>query len=131
MVSTTTDTSITIPQPVTVASSKVTSNPQITKTTLAGQNKKAPDKGKAKPLGKIKKNVAKLTPNAVTMAGPSANLQSHLRDKARHMAALIQEITEELQAIEDSSKEEQDLEATQESDLEQEDSDNLLTDSEQ
>ena len=132
MVATTTDTSVTVPQPVTVTSSKVTSNPQITKTTPAGQNKKALDKGKAKPLGKIKKNVAKLTPNAVTTAGPSANLQSHLRDKARHMAALIQEIAEELQAIEEeSSKEEKDSEATQESDLEQEDCDNLLTDSEQ
>ena len=77
-------------------SSKVTSNPQITKTTLAGQNKKALDKGNAKPLGKIKKNVAKSTPNVVTTAGPSANLQSHLRDKGRHRAALIQEIMEEL-----------------------------------
>ena len=48
------------------------------------------------------------------------------------MAALIQEIMEELQAIEEeSSKEKQDSEATQESNLEQEDSDNLLTNSEQ
>ena len=132
MVATTTDTSITILQPVTVTNSKVTSNPRITKTTLARQNKKTPDKGKAKPLAKMKKNITKLTPNAVTTAGPSANLQSHLRDKAKHTAALTQEIIEELQVIEeDSSKEEQDLEATQESDLEQEDSDNLHTDSEQ
>ena len=80
----------------------------------------------------MKKNIAKLTPNVVTTVGPSANLQSHLRDKAKHMAALIQEIMEELQAIEEeSSKEEQDSDATQESDLEQGDSDNLLTDSEQ
>ena len=78
----------------------------------------------------MKKNVAKSTSN--TIAGPSTNLRSQLRDKAKHTAALIQEITEELQAIEEeSSKEEQDSEATQESDLEQEDSDNLLTDSEQ
>ena len=42
-------------------SSKVTPNSQMTKTTLAGQNKKPPDKGKAKPLGKMKKNVAKST----------------------------------------------------------------------
>ena len=132
VVTTTTDTSITVLQPVIVTSSKVTSNPQITKATLEGQSKKALDKGKAKPLGKGKKNIAKLTTNAVTTAGPSAKLQSHLRDKAKHTAALIQEITEELQAIaEESSKEEQDSEATQESDLEQEDSDNLLTDSEQ
>ena len=48
------------------------------------------------------------------------------------MAALIQEIIEELQAIEkEPSREEQDSDATQESDLEHEDSDNLLTDSEQ
>ena len=115
-----------------MTSSKVVSNPQITKTTLAGQNKKAPDKGKAKPLGKMKKNIAKSTPNTVTTAGPSANLQIQLRDKAKHMAALIQEITEELQAIEEeSSREEQDSDATQENDLEHEESDNLLTDSEQ
>ena len=42
IVATTTDTSITVSQPVTVISSKGTSNPQVTKTTLAGQNKKAP-----------------------------------------------------------------------------------------
>ena len=113
-------------------SSKVTSNPQVTKTAPEGQGKRANDKGKAKPLGKGKKNIAKLIPSAVTTAGPSVNLRSNLRDKAKHTATLIQEITEELQAIEEeSSKEEQDSEATQESDLEQEDSDNLLTYGEQ
>ena len=128
----TTDTSATVLCPVAITSSKVTPNTQVTKTTSARQNKKSPDKGKAKPLGNMKKNIVKSTPNTTTMAGPSANFQSQLRDKAKHTAALIQEITEELQAIEEeSSKEEQDLEATQESDLEQEDSDNLLTDSEQ
>ena len=115
-----------------MTSSKVNPNPQVTKAALEGQCKKANDKGKAKPLGKGKKNVAKSTTNAVTTTGPSVNLCSNLRDKAKHTAALIQEITEELQAIEEESmKEEQDLEATQESDLEQEDSDNLLTDGEQ
>ena len=89
-------------------------------------------KEKSKPLGKGKKNIAKSTTNAVTTAGPSVNLRSNLRDKAKHTATLIQEITEELQAIEEESlKEEQDSEATQESDLEQEDSDYLLTDGEQ
>ena len=132
IVTTTTHTSVTVSRPVTITSSKVTPNPQVTKTTPAGQNKKTPDKGKAIPLGKMKKNVAKSTPNRVTTAGPSANLQSQLRYKAKHTAALIQEITAELQAIEEeSSREEQDSDATQESDLEQEDSDNLLTDSEQ
>ena len=59
-------------------------------------------------------------------------MQSQLRDKAKHTATLIQEITEELQTIEkESSKEDQESDATQESDLEQEDSDNTLTESEQ
>ena len=116
--------------PITVTSSKITSNAPVTKTLLAGQQKKTHDKGKAKPLGKVKKNVVKTTSN--TTASPSANLQSQIRDKAKHTAALIQDITEELQAIEEESpKEDQDSDATQESDLEQEDSDNTLTKSEQ
>ena len=130
VVATTTDTFATVLHPVTVTSSKATPNTQVTKTTSARQQRKTPDKGKSKPLGKIKKNVAKTTLN--TTAGPSANLQSQLRDKAKHTAALIQEIMEELQAIEEeSSKEDQDSDLTQESDLEQEDSDNTLTESEQ
>ena len=64
-------------------------------------------------------------------AGPSANLQSQLKDKAKHTATLIQEITEELQAIEEeSSKEDQDSDATHESDIEWEDSDDIPTESE-
>ena len=48
------------------------------------------------------------------------------------MAMLVQEITEELQAIEEESlNDEHNSEATQESDLEQEDSDNHLTDDDQ
>ena len=102
---------------------------QPTKTPIAGQQKKAPDKGKAKPIGKGKKNPSK---TANTTSGPSANQHSQLKDKAKHTAALIQEITEELQAIEEESiKEEQDSDATQLSDLEQEDSDIPLTEDEQ
>ena len=37
------------------------------------------------------------------IASPSANLHSQLRDKAKHTATLIQEITEKLQAIEEES----------------------------
>ena len=129
IVATTTDTPVTILHPVAVTSSKTTSA-QVTKTTPTGQHKKTPDKGKAKPIGKAKKNIVKTTPN--TTAGPTVNLHSQLRDKAKHTAALIQEITEELQAIEEeSSKEDQDSKATQEGDLEQEDSDIILTKSEQ
>ena len=49
-VATTTDIPATSLHPVTVTSSKITSA-QVTKTTSAGQQKKIPDKGKAKPLG--------------------------------------------------------------------------------
>ena len=129
VVATTTDTPATTSHPTMVTSSKTTPNVQTTKTSLVGQQKRTPDKGKAKPIGKAKKNPIK-TPN--TTLGPSANLCSQLKDKAKHTAALIQEITEELQAIEEeSAKEEQDSDATQMSDLEQEDSDIPLTKDEQ
>ena len=66
------------------------------------------------------------------MSGPSSNLRSQLKDKAKHTTTLIQEITEELQAIEEeSSKDDQDSDATQVSDLEQEDSDITPTEDEQ
>ena len=130
VVAMTTNTPVTVSCPTIVTSSKATPNIQITKITSAGQQKKPPDKGKAKPIGKVKKNVVKTTLN--TTSGPTVNLRSQLKDKAKHTATLIQEITEELQAIEEeSSKEDQDSDATQESDLEQEDSDNTLTKSEQ
>ena len=70
--------------------------------------KKILDKGKTKHVGKAKKSPIKTTPN--TTLGPSVNLRSQLKDKAKHTAALIQEITEELQAVEEeSSKKDQDL----------------------
>ena len=129
VVATTTTTPATTSHPIMATGSKVTQNVQPTKMPLVGQQKKAPDKGKAKPIGKGKKNPAKI-PN--TTSGPSTNLRSQLKDKAKHTAALIQEITEELQAIEEESvKEEQDSDATQMSDLEQEDSDIPLTEDEQ
>ena len=121
VVATTTDTPATTSNPTIVTSSKAPLNIPIIKTSSTGQQRKPPDKGKAKPIGKIKKNV-KTTPK--TMSGPTSNLHSQLKDKAKHTAALIQEITEELQAIEEeSSKDDQDSDATQVSDLEQEDSD--------
>ena len=112
-----------------ITGSKTTPNVQTTKTYLAGQQKRTPDKGKAKTIGKAKKNPIR-TSN--TTSGPSANLHSQLKDKAKHTAALIQEIMEELQAIEEeSAKEEQDSDASQMTDLEQEDSDIPLTEDEQ
>ena len=129
VVTTTTDTPVTTSCPIMTTSSETTQNVQTTKISAAGQPKKTPEKGKTKPIGKGKKNLIK-TPN--TTSNPSANLHNQLEDKANHTAVLIQEITVELQAIEEeSAKEEQFSDVTQMSDLEQEDSDIPLTEEEQ
>ena len=129
VVATTTDTPATTSHPIMTTNSKTTQNVQTTRTSAAGQPKKTPEKEKARPASKGKKNPIK-TP--IVTSSPSVNLHSQLRDKAKHTAALIQEITEELQAIEEeSAKEEQDSDVTQISDLEQEDSDIPLTKDEQ
>ena len=86
VVVTTTTTPTTATCPIMATSSKVTQSIQPIKTPLAGQQKKAPDKGKAKSTDKRKKNPTK-TPN--TTSGPSSNICSQLKDKAKHTAALI------------------------------------------
>ena len=86
----------------------------------------------AKPPDKRKKNVAKTSIGIANPASPSANLRNKLQDKVKHSAALVQEITEELQAIEEESlNDDCNSIATQESDLEQEDSNNNPTDDDQ
>ena len=132
MVSMTTDPHVMLQQPVVVTSSKANAGPPILKTALGGQGKKLFGKGKGvKPTDKGKKHVVISTSGTVTSAGPSFNLRSKLCDKAKVTAAMIQELTEELQAIDQESlNDEHGSEATQESDLEQEDSENYLTDNE-
>ena len=67
----------------------------------------------------------------MTLAGPSSNLRSKLHDKAKVTAAMIEEVTKELQAIDQESvNDAQCSEATQESDLEQEDSKTYMTNNE-
>ena len=130
VVATTTNTPATTSNPIIVTSRKASPNVPIIKTSSTGQQRKPPDKGKAKPIGIAKKNIGKTTPK--TTSGPISNLCSHLKDKAKHTAALIQEIMEELQAVEEeSSKDDQDSDATQVSGLEQEDSDVTPTEDEQ
>ena len=130
VVATTTDTAARTSNPTVVTSSRTTPNVLIIKTSSTGQIRKSPDKGKARPIGKAKKNVVKTTPKMTS--GPTSNLHSHLKDKAKHTAALIQEITKELQAIEEESlKDDHDSDVTQVSDLEQEDSDITPTEDEQ
>ena len=90
----------------------------------------------AKPQDKNKKHVGfstKATPTATTSTSPvsSPSLRNKLRDKAKVTVAMIQELTEDLQSIDqDSILEESESVATQESDLEQEDSKDYITDPE-
>ena len=129
VVATSTDTPTTTSHPTIVTSSKTTQNIQTNKQLTTGPQKKGPDKGKTKPIGKGKKGPVKTT-NATT--GSSTILCSQLKDKAKHTAALIQEITKEIQAIEEeSATEDHDSDATRVSDLEQEDTDIPLTEDEQ
>ena len=116
-----------------VTSARGGSNPQMAKATPEGQVKKIIDKGKGvKSHDKGKKNVAKTSASTATSTSPSANLRSKLQDKAKHTAVLVQEITEELQAIEEELlNDEHESKATQESNLEQEDSNNYLTNDDQ
>ena len=110
MVATSTDAPTTSMHPTVATSNKTTSNIQTSKPIATGLQKKIPDKVKAKPINKGKKNPVKST-NVTTTS--STNLCSHLRDKAKHTAALIQEISEELQAIEEESADgEHDSDAT-------------------
>ena len=72
--------------------------------------------------------LAKTSISAATLA----SLRNKLQEKTKHTAALIQEISEELQAIEEESlNDEHESKITQESDLEQEDSDKYLTEDDQ
>ena len=134
VVTTTTEPHVTLQQPVVVTSNKVNASSQVLKVAPGGQGKKFGGKGKGnRPPNKGKKSAVKASMSGVvTPAGPSSNLRSKLHNKAKVTAAMIQELTEELQAIEQESlNDEHDSEATQESDLEQEDSENCLTDDEE
>ena len=130
---TTTEPHVTLQQPVVVTSSKVSASPQVLKIASGGQRKKSVGKGKGnEPPNKGKKSAVKAsTSGVVTPAGPSSNLRSKLYNKAKVTAAMIRELMEELQTVEQESlNDEHDSEATQASDLEQEDSENCLTDDE-
>ena len=117
METTTTNPPVKLQPPVVVTSNKTSASPPILKTNL-GKGKKIIGKGKnTKPADKGEKHVVISTPCPVTStsAGPSSNLRSKLCDKAKVTAAMIQELTEELQSIDQESlNDKQDSEATQE-----------------
>ena len=90
----------------------------------------------AKPQDKNKKCVAfstTSTPTTTTSTSPVSlpSLRNKLHDKAKVTVAMIQELTEDLQSIDqDSVMEETESIITQESDLEEEDSEDYMTDPE-
>ena len=131
---TTTNPPVTSQSPINATNTKISTNSSILKTPLS-QGKKTLGKGKnTKPVDKGKKLVVISTPNPVasTSTGPSSNLRNKLQDKAKVTATMIQELTEELQSIDQESlNDERDSEVTQESDLEQEDSEDCLTETEE
>ena len=118
VVTTTTEPHVTLQQPV-VVTSKVNASSQVLKVTPGGQGKTSVGKIKGnKPPNKGKKSAVKSSiSGVVTSTGPSSNLRSKLQDKTQATAALIQELTEKLQAKgQESLNNEHDSETTQESD---------------
>ena len=104
--------------------------------TTGSQAKKPLGKGKAAKLtDKGKKHVAfsaTSTPTATTSTVSIPNLRNKLQDKAKVTVAMIQELTEDLQSMDQESVvEEPESVITQESDLEQEDSEDYLTEPEE
>ena len=104
--------------------------------TTESQVKTPLGKGKTiKPVDKGKKRVAFSStsmPTATTSTVSTPNLRNKLRDKAKVTVAMIQELTEDLQSMDQKSViEEPESVITQESDLEQEDSKDYLTDPEE
>ena len=122
---TTTTTSVASQPLMSTTNTKTSTNPSLLKSSLS-QGKKIVEKGKnTKPADKGKKCVviATSSPVAITSTVSIPNLRNKLQDKAKVTVAMIQELTEDLQSIEQESlTEEQESEVTQESDLEQEDS---------
>ena len=71
-------------------------------------------------------------PTATTSTVSIPSLRNKLQDKAKVTIAMIQELTEDLQSMDQESViEEPESAITQESDLEQEDSEDYLTDPEE
>ena len=132
---TSTNTSVMAQPLMSIASAKIGINSTPVKTTVS-QEKKPLGKGKAaESIDKGKKHVAfsaTSTPTATTSTVSMPNLRNKLQDKAKVTVAMIQELTEDLQSMDQESvMVEPESIITQESDLEQEDSKDYLTETEE
>ena len=131
---TSTNTSVTSQPLMSIASTKTSINLSPVKTTVS-QRKKPIGKGKTtKPMDKGKKRVAFSATSNPTATMPTvsiSNLRNKLQDKAKVTVAMIQELTEDLQSMDQESLvEKPESVITQESGLEQEDSEEYLTETE-
>ena len=118
-------------QPAVVMNTKVKANPQVLKVTLGEKGKGPIGKGKgAKSLNKGKGNAAKpSTSKTTTSTSPSTSLRDKTtKDWPMVTITMLQNLAGELQAIEQEFLDDgHNSEATQESDLEQEDSEDSMT----
>ena len=102
---TTTNTMVTSQPLMSTANTKTSTNPSPLKSSLS-QGKKIAGKGKtSKSTDKGKKHVVISTssPVATTSTVSVPNLRNKLRDKAKVAVAMIQELTEDLQSMEQES----------------------------
>ena len=131
---TTAEHNVLLQQPTVVTSTKAKANPQVLKVAPGGKNKGAIGKGKgAKPLNKGKGNAVKpTTSTASTFAGPTANTRAKTKDQLVVMVTMLQDLMDELQAIEQVSPDDDHNSAvTQGSDLGEEDSEGNMTEIEE
>ena len=131
---TTAEHNVTLQQPVVVTNNKVKASPQVLRITLGGKGKIPTGKGKGtKPLNKGKKIVAKPSSSkTVTSTSPSMNPRDKAKDWPKVTVTMIQDMAEELQTIEQESLDNgHNSEVTQESDLEQDNSETSMTEDEE
>ena len=133
-VTTTTNSPVTSQPLISAANTKTSTNSSPLKSSLS-QGEKILGKGKnTKPADKGKKCVVISAPSPVASTSTSSflNLRNKLQDKAKVNIAMIQELMEELQSMDQESlNEEQESVVIQESDLQQEDSEDYFTETEE
>ena len=127
---TTAEHNVSLQQPAAVMSTKAKANPQVLKVTSGGKAKGPIGKGKGvKSLNKGKGNAAKPSMSKTTMStSPSTDLRDKAKDFPVVTVTMLQDLAGELQAIEQESLDDgHNFEATQESEMEEEDSEDSMT----
>ena len=127
---TTTEHYVSLQQPVVVMSNKAKADPQALKVVSGGKGKGSIGEGKgAKSLNKGKRDAAKQsTSKTTTSTSPSTNLRDKTKDWPVVTVTMLRDLARKLQAIEQQCLDDgHGSEVTQDSDLEQEDSEDSMT----